>query len=575
MPLLNIKLGVDTDYEGRCVLRALFLGVALVLLPPSVSPATETAAPASLSHAERLYRVLVAEFAARRGQLASALDYYREVAGASDDPRLAERAANLALYANDDDALLELARRWQELRPEHLPAQQVLALALLRNGRIADAVEPLDQVRAALAERDGQDGFAGVANLLRRLDDKIVVLEAMRALSQRHPESPYGHYHRALTALAVDRPEAALQNLDRALGLEPDWREALLLQAQLRIQQGQTERGLDQVLVAVEARPEDTELRLGYARLLISASRLDEAREQFTRLAEQNPDDAEALFALGVLATEAEQYTEAESYFEQVLALGQREADSLFELGRISELRGDFATARDWYEQVQEGERTFNARIRAATMSARLGEFDDLHMRFERLRSAHPDEAISLYITEAEILRSEQREQQSFELLNDALASHSGNHDLLYSRALAAERIDRLDVVEEDLRRILAEDPDNGHALNALGYTLADRTERYQEALDLIERALELLPEDPAVLDSMGWVQYKLGNLEPALEYLRRAHEQTEEPEIVMHLSEVLWAAGQREEAREIWQQAYDQAPENPFLLRLKDRFMP
>ncbi len=547
------------------------------LLMTGLARAETTDAPdfEPLSPSELMYQVLAAEFAVRRGRLDSALEYFSAAAMGSDDPRLAERAAGIALYIGNDEALLELARRWWELSPDDPQARQSLGLALLHNQQVDAAVEHLDAVRMVLAAGDEQDGFAALSGLLGRLDDKTIVLEAMTALSALQPDSRYGYYYRTLAALGAERTDTALDSLNQSLVLSPDWREALLLRAQIRMQEGQADQAADELATAVARQGDDTQLRLGYARVLVGAERLAEAREQFAVLAEQNPEDAEALFALGVLATEAEQYADAEEYFDRVLALGQRVTDSLFELARVAELQEDYQLARERYEGISDEERYLNARVRAGFMDARLGEIEAMRERLAGLRASHPDNAVSLFLTEAEILRNERLYEVAFDTLSTALDHYPGNHDLLYSRALAAEKLDQLDVLEQDLRQILAENPDSGHALNALGYTLADRTDRYEEALDLLERAIVLLPDDPAVLDSMGWINYRLGDYETALEYLQRAYSLTDEPEIVMHLSKVLWELGQHDEAREVWLKAYERTPDDEYLLRLRDRFLP
>jgi tetratricopeptide (TPR) repeat protein len=194
---------------------------------------------------------------------------------------------------------------------------------------------------------------------------------------------------------------------------------------------------------------------------------------------------------------------------------------------------------------------------------------------FTKLRQDNPQEAVSLLISEAEVLREEKRYQQGFDLLTQALAQYPDNPDLLYTRTLLAERLDRLDIVERDLRRLIDANPKNGQALNALGYTLADRTDRYQEALQYLQQAVALLPNDPAVLDSMGWVYYRLGQYDKALDYLRRAYQLSEDDEIGAHLSEVLWVAGQRDEARTVWQKALDKEPDSDYLIKLKDIIKP
>lgn len=560
---------------GLCCLGrrgALLTGGAALLL--WVNLAVGTSEPPSLSQTDQMYHVLVAEFAVRRGHLPIAVDHYQAIVDLSEDPRLAERAARIALHIDDQTALLPFARRWQSLSPDDNQAVQTLALALLKQAEIDSALDYLDQVRDVFAERDNQDGFAGLYNLLDQVEVQTR-LQALEQLAVRHSDSAFALYYAALAAVDGEQIDTALDYLEQALQHRPDWREALLMQAQVRLQAEQKSQALAGLAAAVEANPEDNELRLGYARILVTADQLEQAREQFAHLAAAQPDDAEALFALGVLATEAEQYDIAEEYFQRLLALNQRIAESTFELARLNELRGDYAAALEWYASVEAEDRYLNAQIRAAAMEARLERFTDVTQRFTELRADYPDNVVSLYITEAHIWREVTRYSAAYEVLDTALQQHPDNHDLLYSRALAAERLDRLDQLEQDLRQIIADDPEHAHALNALGYTLTDRTDRHEEAYELIRRALDLLPDDPAILDSMGWVKYRLGDLHAALPYLRRAHDISADPEITMHLSQVLWELGEHEEAREIWETAYEQDPDDEYLLRLKELFRP
>jgi tetratricopeptide (TPR) repeat protein len=306
--------------------------------------------------------------------------------------------------------------------------------------------------------------------------------------------------------------------------------------------------------------------------MLVTADKLEESQAQFEILAQQDPDDAESLYALGILAAEAGQLDAAENYLLKVLELNQRPSDVYFELGKIEEQRLHYDKAQQWYERVGEGERYLSAQVKAATMLAQQGDTAAMHTRMAELRLQNPEDTTSLYIAEAEILREKKLYQDAFDKLSEALADDVDNNDLLYARALAAEKIDRLDVLETDLTKIIADDPDNGHALNALGYTLADRTDRYTEALAYLEKAIALLPDDAAVLDSMGWVKYRLQQYDEALKYLRRAYEVNDDAEIVSHLIEVLWESGQQDEARKLLQKALKKDPENDYLMKLKER---
>jgi tetratricopeptide (TPR) repeat protein len=522
--------------------------------------------------ADLMYQVLVAELAGKRDQLDVALGHYRQVAATSDDPQVAERAALLALLMKDNAAALELTRRWRALAPTSDPARQALVLALLRNGQTDEAAGHLEAVRRAASKRDQQQGFATVASLLSQVEDKQAALRVIRQFGARHPQSAFAHYYQALLAAAAGERTQALASLDRALELNPKLAVAHLLRTRLLMDQGDRKAALAGLAKAIAVLPRDRNLRMNYARLLVDAGQLDKARREFATLLNQNPKDTDSIYALGVLAAETRQFDLAESYFLELIKRNVRLADAYFELGRIEEQRGDYAKANDWYGRVSGEERYLTAQLRKGVILAKAGETTTLAQHFEALRRDQPQNSINLYLAEAEALREAGRYQDAFDALDRGLVLHPNDKELLYARALAAEKLDRLDILEQDLRAILAVDPKNGQALNALGYTLADRTDRYQEALAYIEQALAVLPDDAAVLDSMGWVQYRLGNHAKALEYLRRAYQANPDAEIAAHLSEVLWVNGQREEARRLWREALKKNPDSSHLLKLKEK---
>ena len=522
--------------------------------------------------AELMYQVLAAELAGKRDLLNVALDHYRQLAAASDDPQVAERATMLALLMKDNTTALELARRWRALAPASDPARQALALALLRNGQVDEAAPYLEAVRQIASKKDQQQGFATVASLLSQVDDKQAALRVMRQFGDRYPRSAFAQYYQAMLAAAAGDRALALASLDRALVQNPRMVLAHLLRTRLLMDQGDRQAALVGLAKAVAILPRDRSLRMNYARLLVDAGQLDKARREFATLLNQNPKDTDSVYALGVLATETRQFDLAESYFLELIKRNVRLADTYFELGRIEEQRGNYAKANEWYGRVSGEERYLTAQLRKGIMLAKTGETVAFAQHFETLRRDQPQNSITLYLAEAEALREADRYQEAFDALERGLALHPNDKDLLYARALAAEKLDRLDVLERDLRAILAADPKNGQALNALGYTLADRTTRYPEALGYIEQALALLPDDAAVLDSMGWVQYRLGDLAKALEYLRRAYQANPDAEIAAHLVEVLWASGQREEAKKIWREALRKNPDSSQLLKLKEK---
>ncbi len=522
---------------------------------------------------ELIYQVLVAEVAGKRDQLSVALEHYRKVAIVSNDPAVSERAAMLALLVKDNAAALELTQRWYALAPTNDSSRQALALALLRNGRIDEAIAHLEAVRKAASGKDKQQGFATIASLLGQIDDKQAALRVMQHFSDRQPRSAFAQYYRAMLAAAAGDRDQALSSLDRALIQNPKLVQAHLLRTRILIDRGDRDAALAGLTKAVAALPRDRNLRMSYARLLIDAGQLDKSRREFAILLNQNPRDTDSLYALGLLAAETRQFDLAEGYFLDLIKRKTRLADAYFELGRIEEQRGNYAEAKNWYERVSGDDRYLSAQLRKGVVLAKAGETTVLTQHFETLRRNQPQNSITLYLAEAEALREAERYQEAFDTLDRALTKYPDDKDLLYARALIAEKLDRLDVLERDLHIIIAADPKNGQALNALGYTLSDRTDRYQEALGYIEQALVLLPDDAAVLDSMGWVQYRLGDHTKALEYLRRAYQANPDAEIAAHLCEVLWVAGQHEEAKRIWRESSAKNPTAVPLRKLQERF--
>jgi tetratricopeptide (TPR) repeat protein len=380
-------------------------------------------------------------------------------------------------------------------------------------------------------------------------------------------------YYYAVAAADLEKFDSALEGVDRVLEINPDWPQAHLLRAQILVKQDKTDDALADLQKAVAKWPRDPALRAGYAKLLISVERLADARREFETLAEQRPDDPEPLFALGLLAAQEQDYDTALAHYKEVLSRGGRAMEVQYELGKIEELRGNYGEARDWYARVSGGPRFLDAQVRRGVVLGRLQDFQAMAALFERLRSDYPNRAVQLYLAQADVLRREHRSFECFNLLSGALEENPGDEELLYSRALAAEKVERLDILEQDLTALIEVNPNNGQALNALGYTLADRTDRHQEALAYIERAIALLPNDAAVLDSMGWIRYRMGQYDESLDHLRRAYSLNSDAEIAAHLSEVLWITGQQDEARQVWGRAIEKNPGNPYLLAVKERF--
>lgn len=519
-----------------------------------------------------VFELLIAEFAQQRGYFGLAAEKFLFVARQTGDPRIAKSATHAAVYGGDLSRALEAARLWVELDPEDLEGHQSLAVLLLRDGQVGEATAHFERLLDGSHEENAQ-GFLIVTGLLSRERDKQRALDVMRELVKSRQDNPEALYAYAHMASLAGQYEEALRTLENLSAVEPKMAKAMVLKANILANQGHKEQALAVIGEALSIEPENYNLRLSYARMLVEEQQLDEARQQFELLNRQLPDNPDVVYALGLLALEAGEFDEGERYLHQLLDMGERQDDAAFSLGQTAEVRGKTEEAIRWYSAVSGGERFLDARLRVAVIKARAGRVDEALDDLRELELDTPEDKVRTYLAEGEILLAAERPADALQVYDQALEQFPGDMELLYARAMAAERVDRLDILEQDLRTILAHDPDNTQALNALGYTLADRTDRYDEAFELISRAYEKSPGDPAIIDSMGWVLYRMGRHEEAVKYLRQALDKQGDGEIAAHLGEVLWVMGRKEEARRVWSGALETLPDHKTLRQVIERF--
>lgn len=548
---------------------------ALVPTPEPVAAPAPEPKPVVVTAVEPevMYQVLVAEVAMQRGQYDLAIQNYLELGRITRDVRMAERAARVAVYAHDNENALQAAKLWVELDSGNLEARQVLSALYIRNGQLEEAQRQLEEV-LGLAPADDENGFMLIAGLLGRQQDKQAALQVMQRLIADRPDDPaalMAFSHLAVRTGALDLAEDAIK---RVVELQPQRVDALVQQARILTMRGKAAEALALLEVAVKQHPKDADLRTAYARLLVDAKQFEKALDQFKIVNKQAPNQPEILFALGMVAVQLERVDEGEKYLLELNRGNQAYVtESAYYLGRIAEeYRKDPDAAIKWYRQVDRGESALEAQIRIAYLIAQKGEIDQARAQLHAITPRGPAQALRIYLVEGQLLRDAGRNEEALEVFNVGLEELPDNTDLLYSRAMVAEKLDKLDLMEDDLKRILAREPDNADALNALGYTLADRTRRYDDAMVYIRRALELRPDSHFILDSMGWLQYRLGNYEEAVRYLRRALEANPDSEIAAHLTEVLWVMGDQQGARTVWKQALDASPGNKFLLEVMDK---
>lgn len=519
---------------------------------------------------EVLFDIMVAEIAGQRHQYQESLRYYLRAARRSADPGVAERAVRVALFARDYDAALEALDIWRDASPGQPAAVQTSVTLHLRRGELDAAADDLAEVIETASSR--LSGFGHALALLRKEDDPADALIVARALRDRFPEEPGAHYLLGLLAVPAKASDEAVSAIDEAIRLAPDWDLGKLTKARIL---ADVER-LDEALVLaerlVQAAPTDYNTRITYARMLVKGKRNEQAVEQFRVLLEQNPDDAEIVYALALLALQLDDRKPALEYLTRLVNLGKHAQEAAYYLGQIAEDEQDFALARDWYAKVTSGEYEIAAKVRWVLAIGGLGDMAEARRQLEILRANQPELSPRLFLIEAELVVDSGDNAAAMAVYDQALGTHPGDVDLLYARGLLGEKMDRVDILERDLGAILTKEPENADALNALGYTLADRKLRLPEALGLIKRALAIKPESAAVMDSMGWVLYRMGDLEESEQFLRRAHAALPDAEIAAHLGEVLLVTGRADEARRIVEEALKSNPDDALLRRLQSR---
>ncbi|WP_303909381.1 tetratricopeptide repeat protein [Thiohalomonas denitrificans] len=537
---------------------------------PSPEPLPEPDAETRIAP-EMLYELLVAEFAGQRGNLTLSAHNYLQTARSSRDPQVARRAVHVAVYGRDYERAREAAELWVELEPNNIEARQSLAALQIKAGQLDGAAEHLGVVLDSFGD-DISKGFSLLTSLLSREQNGERALQVMRQVMQKYPGNMDALYAYAQLAGKIGENGEAFKALDQVLADNPERIEALILKANLLHRVRQPEEAVRVMQSAVELQPKNSNLRLNYARLLVDARQLDAARRQFRSLESELPEDPDIAYALGLLAMQAEDLDEAERYFRKLLEAEQHKSQAALALGQIAESQDDPEQAIQWYNSVS-GEGFMDARLRVALLIANQDGLEAAREYLNGLELGEPEQRLRRVMAEGTLLSDAERHEEAMAVYSRGLESFDGNTDLLYARAMASERVGRIDLLEQDLKAILTAQPDNAQALNALGYTLADRTDRYEEAKSYIERAYEQTPGDPAVLDSMGWVLYRLGEHKQALKYLQRALSLQHDGEIAAHLGEVLWVSGERDQAREVWDQALEYAPEHELLQSVIEQF--
>jgi len=525
---------------------------------------------------ELLFRLLVAEISGQRGQINLAVRQYLEAARMSGDPKVIERATRIAVYSRDSVSALEAAKMWLEAAPDSIDANQVAAAMNIRTGHIAEAQVNLENVinlSEKIKDSKKSNIFTLITSLLSKEKDKKSVVYLMGQLVATRQDNPRALYAYSQLALLVGDLDKAKEAALKVIKLRPKWSEAYILYSNTLYRQGKKIQALKELKRAIDNDPENVVLRDYYARRLVDEKRYPEARAQFKKVIDLQPDKPDTKYALALLSLQTNKLEEANTLFKALVKGGKRINESSYYLGQIAEQKNQIKTAIEWYKVITSGQYMIDAQIRIALVDAKEGRVKQARERMHKIEASTPEMEQRLLLAEGEILREAKLHQEAFDLYSEGLATMKDNISLLYARALTAEKIERVDVTFSDLKKIIKIEPNNAQALNALGYTMVDRTDNLKAGIAYIERAYKIDPDDPATLDSLGWANYRLGDYEAAVKYLRKAFEKLKDSEIAAHLGEVLWVMGEQLSAKDIWDEALRSTPAHRLLNDVVNRF--
>ncbi|MDE2259705.1 MAG: tetratricopeptide repeat protein [Betaproteobacteria bacterium] len=520
-----------------------------------------------------VYQLLLGEIAAQRDNFGVAVKNYLDLARATHDPRVARRATEVALYAHDPKAAQEAIALWLVAEPKSMEAREALAALLLSQGKLLDVEEVLVQLLASDKTDVGND-FRNLSVIFTEHPDHEAVLRLAERLAEPYPQVPEARYLVGSAAFLAGKNDQALEEARAASLLRPGWEASALLEGRV-LQEQNSEQALAFYQNFLEQYPQSRDVRLLFARYLVELRDYQKAREQFNVLLDKAPNNPDLTLAVALLTMQLKDYTGAELLYQKALAQGYRDPDVIrFYLGQVYEEQKQWDKAIQWYGMVAAGDQLTMAQIRVALMWAHQNQLKKALDLLHAVPAQTQEQQEQKVLAEEQMQRESGDYQGAFDTLTVALHVSPNSPDLLYERAIVADKLNHLDTLEQDLRKVIALRPQYAHAYNALGYSLADRDLRLDEALGLIQEALALAPNDPFIMDSLGWVQFRMGHISESIATLKRAYALQDDPEIAAHLGEVLWVSGDQPAARQTWENSLKANPGNEVLTSAVRRFM-
>jgi predicted Zn-dependent protease len=511
---------------------------------------------------ELLYEYLLSEIASQRGNETLAIQGSSNLANKTQDPRLAMRAAHIALQFGQADKAIEALKVWRDTDPTSLNARRMLTSVLVRSGKLPEAEEELTKLLKA-DEAHAAQNFIQIYQML-----------AANELAQSYPRVAEAHWGVAQLAQASGDDALALKEAKEARRLRPEWDMATSLEA-LLLQKSAPQQGLDELHSYLSHYPKATEIRLQYARALLEQKQYKQAREEFRHLSDANPENPDMAYAIALISLQLNDLKSAETELKLALTKGKKDQDTVqYYLGQLSEAKKNEDEAIAYYRNVKGGESLMAAQIRIAYLLSKRGQFAEARQLLQQAPAANDQQRVQLVMAEAQLLRDEKKFEEAYQLLNQTREKFPDQPDLIYDTAMMADQVGKPDVFEKLMRQLIKLKPDHAQAYNALGYGLLERNERIPEAMQLVEKALELAPDDASIMDSVGWGYYRNGKLDESVKILRRAYTASNaNPEIAAHLGEVLWVRGDKQEAKKIWQDSLKENSDNEQLQTVIKKF--
>lgn len=520
-----------------------------------------------------MFEIMISELAGRRGQLDIAMTGYLRASERTDDSRVSERATRLATFGRQWDAAETASRRWQLLDTDSIEAPQFYAQALLRQGKSAEAAE---QYIAIVGKSDNrEETLREIQATVQGAGSAEEIVSIMRRMQDAYPQLIESHLAIARARIQMGDNESALIATDKAIRLDANNTPAVLLKAETLMVLGRPDEAINMVDTTLVANPDNQTLRLGYAQMLVQAGRFDAVGSHLNQLFIDDNENPDTLLTISSLALDARRVDRARIYLSRLLEIGEYEDQANYYLARISDQQQDYLGAINYYDAVETGDLQLRSQIRVAELLGLLGDVENGRERLRDLATTHQDPALQARIITAEsrVLQTAGRAPEAVIVLSEGLSRFPDDGDILYARALAADVAGDQDMLVSDLTKLIELEPQNAHALNALGYHLTDNNQDLDRAEVLLVKANELLPNDPAIMDSLGWLFYRQGKLEQSIELLSGAFKLYPDSEIAAHLGEALWLSGREEEATKLVEEALLTDPDDDKLLQVQRKY--